>query len=29
MSNLENSVILSGIVMTILVACYFWVAPKA
>lgn len=29
MSNLQNFVILSGIVMTILIAWYFWFAPKA
>ena len=29
MSNLQTFVILSGIVMTILIAWYFWFAPKA
>jgi plastocyanin domain-containing protein len=29
MSNLQIFVILSGIVMTILIAWYFWFAPKA
>ena len=29
MSNLQTFVILSGIVMTILIAWYFWSAPKA
>ena len=29
MSDIQNFVILSGIVMTILIAWYFWFAPKA